>query len=71
VWEWARDTTVMGSELTRHNLSIIIVDAALHEVSRMNYFDCFPKKYEYFTGFAQALQSKERVILQCNRREPG
>ena len=51
--------------------SIITVDSALNEVSRMNYFGCFPKRYEQFTGFAQALMGKERVFVQCDSRAPA
>jgi hypothetical protein len=71
VWRWVRDTIEQGSLSQRRSMSIIIVDSALNEISRMNYFNCFPKRYEQFTGFALALQGKERVITQCDFREPG
>jgi len=71
IWEWVRQTISGGSEFNKRNASVITVDAELREVSRMNYYDCFPKKYEQFAGFSQALQSRERVILQCSHREPG
>ena len=71
LWAWVVDTMTGGSMVHNRSLSVITIDAALNEVSRMNYYDCFPKKYEHFTGFAQALFAKERVILQCNVREPG
>lgn len=71
IWDWVRNTMNGGSVLYRSNLSVVVVDAALNETSRMNYSQCFPKRYEHFTGFGQALQAKERVFLQCNSRAPG
>lgn len=71
IWDWVRNTMNGGSELHRSNLSVVVVDAALNEISRMNYSQCFPKRYEHFTGFGQALQAKERLFLQCNSRSPG
>jgi hypothetical protein len=71
VWDWVRNTMNAGSVIHRSNLSVVVVDAVLNEISRMNYSQCFPKRYEHFTGFGQALQAKERVFLQCNSRTPG
>jgi hypothetical protein len=67
--EWVRNTVSFGSLQTRSDVSVFVVDAAQNDVSRMLYFGCFPRKYEHFTGFVQALQAKERVILQCNSRQ--
>jgi len=71
IFAWVRETALAGSILSARNASIITLDASLNEVSRMNYFTCFPKKYEHFKGFGQALQARERVIVQCNSRQPG
>lgn len=71
IWDWVRNTMNGGSVLHASNVSVIVVDAARVEISRMNYSQCFPKRYEHFTGFGQALQAKERVFLQCNSRAPG
>jgi hypothetical protein len=71
IWDWVRNTMNGGSVLHRSNLSVVVVDAALNPISRMNYSQCFPKRYEHFIGFGQALQAKERVFLQCNSRTPG
>ena len=71
LWNWVRNTIERGSLSERRNLSVITVDSAMNEISRMNYFGCFPKRYEQFTGFALTLQGKERVITQCDFRQPG
>jgi hypothetical protein len=69
LWQWVRNIVNIGSATEARSMSVIVVDAALNEVSRTNYFECFPKKYEYYTGFARALQSRERAIIQCGFRE--
>jgi hypothetical protein len=71
IFDWVRNTISLGSTATARNASVIPVDANLVEGSRTNYLGCFPKKYEHFKGFGQALQARERVILQCNSRQPG
>ena len=71
VFQWVRETITSGSLVARRSASVAVVDSALNEVSRMNYFGCFPKRYEHFTGFAQSLMSKERVFLQCDSRAPA
>ena len=71
LWRWVEDTVRIGSLGMARNVSVLTLDGALNEISRMNYFGCFPRKYEHFTGFAQSLFAKERVILQCDRRLPG
>jgi hypothetical protein len=73
IFDWVRETIIAGSTLAARSASLVtVVDAAtLLEGSRMSYFGCFPKKYEHFKGFRQALQARERVIVQCNSRQPG
>jgi hypothetical protein len=46
--------------------SIVTRDANGVEIGRANYYRCYPKKYKHFTGFAQDIQTKERVILHCD-----
>jgi hypothetical protein len=70
LWQWVEEiaengTTVMG----KRSGSIITRDANGVEIERMNYYGCFPKKYEHFSGFAQDIQTKERVILNCDFSE--
>jgi hypothetical protein len=70
VWEWVQNTMVGGSLANSRNVGVSVMDAALNVISTMDYRNCFPKRYEHFTGFGQAQQAKERVFLQCNSRQP-
>jgi hypothetical protein len=67
LWQWVEEiaengTTVEGKEFA----SIVTRDANGDEIARTTYYGCFPKKYEQFAGFAQDIQTKERVILNCD-----
>ena len=52
------------------DLSVIELDNGI-EVSRRNYFGCFPIKYEQFSGFALADKLQSRVTLSYNSWEDG
>lgn len=67
LWQWVRMTVESGTTLEpKRNVSIVTLDANMVEIARTNYQGCFPAKYEQFVGFAQDIQTKERVILNCD-----
>jgi hypothetical protein len=41
------------------------------EIGRTNYFECFPIRYEQFTGFGQVEKLKERLVIAYGFSEPG
>ena len=72
IWGWTESIADLGtSELQKRSISVITQDENGNEVSRINYFGCFPIKYEQFAGFVQDLQTKERIIINCDFSMPG
>jgi hypothetical protein len=73
LWQWvemiAEDGTSSATGHGKRDASVVTLDENMVPISRKNYYRCFPKKYEQFTGFAQDIQTKERVILNCDWSE--
>jgi hypothetical protein len=44
-------------------------DRDLTEISRMNYYECVPIRYEHFTGFGLNTKLKARVVIAYGFRE--
>ena len=63
-------TVIDGTILTGNKVDLNIVSdpfgASLTEI----FAGCFLVKYEQFTGFGQDIQLKERVIVDCDIRDP-
>jgi len=72
IWNWTRDTLSQGTTtLGKKSISVITLDASMNEIARTNFYECFPKKYEQFKGFSQDIQTKERIIINCDFSEPA
>lgn len=71
IYQWVKEIAEMGSfNAGKRNLSVI-TEAGGVEVSRYNYYGCFPVRWEQFGGFSQIIQVKERLVLQCDFSEPA
>jgi hypothetical protein len=68
MWDWVV-LTAEGRD-GRRNLSLIDLDGD-RETGRTNYFECFPVRYEQFTGFGQVEKVKERVVIAYGFSQPG
>lgn len=68
VWGWARNT-IKGIEAKKS--LIVIQEEGGVEVSRRNYFGCFPIKYEQVTGFGLDSKIKARVVVSFDSWEAG
>jgi hypothetical protein len=74
IFSFAKDIATIGTvHLGKVSLSIYSVSQNGNEVpgTRTNYFECFPARWEQFTGFRQFASLKERVTLQCDFSEPA
>jgi len=74
VWVWMKEVVEYGtttSSLLKNDVSVVTLDGDGGEISRDYYYGCFPKKYEQYTGFTQDIQTKARVILNCDYRVLG
>ena len=69
IWEWV-DAVAEGREQARKSISAIDMNGN-QEVGRINYFECFPIRYEQFTGFGQVEKVKERVVIAYGFSQPG
>ena len=70
LWFWLRSIVQLGTTgIGKKTVSVITLDSELNETLRINYFGCFPKKFEQFEGFRQDLQTKERLIISCDFSE--
>jgi hypothetical protein len=68
IWPWVSST----AEGTGHNLSLSVVDLnGDTEIGRTNFFECFPIRYEQFTGFGQVEKLKEKVVIAYGFSEAG
>jgi len=65
IWTWARNT-VQGIYDFR-GMSLIRTNSEGHEVSRRNFLDCFPIRYEQSAGFDLDTKVKARVVLSYNQ----
>ena len=75
IFNWVEEISQNGTtsfgKLAISLITMQIIDGDLEEVTRTIYFGCFPVKYEQFRGFSQDLQTKERVIVNCDFSERG
>jgi hypothetical protein len=69
MWQWVRNVAT-GAEQAPKAVSIIQMNGDT-EVGRTNYFECFPIRYEQFTGFGQVEKVKERVVIAYGYSQPG
>lgn len=65
IWTWVRNT-VQGAYDFR-DMSLIRTNTEGHEVSRRNFWDCFPIRYEQSAGFDLDTRVRARVILSYNQ----
>lgn len=71
MYEWFEVIAEMSSfNFGKREISVI-TEAGGVEVSRHNYFGCFPVRWEQFGGFRDILQVKERLVVQCDFSEPA
>ncbi|MBI3447522.1 MAG: hypothetical protein HY049_01180 [Acidobacteria bacterium] len=72
VLDWVREIATLGtSGAGRRAMSVIRESSPGVEIGRTNYFECFPIRYENFTGFGQPEKIKERVVVAYGFQEPG
>ncbi len=75
IWSWASEIATSGTTgAGKRSISVVTVipdGPSVQEISRVNYFECFPVKFEQFAGFVQDLQIKERLIIDCSLSTPG
>lgn len=69
IWKWVEDVAE-GREQGRKALSVIDMNGDT-ETGRTNDFECFPIRYEQFTGFGQVEKIKERVVIAYGFSERG
>lgn len=63
-------STVQGAAMLHHHISVITLGASMTETSRMNYYECFPIKYEV-TGFGLDSKMKATITLSYDFGEQG
>ncbi len=69
---WTFEVATQGtSNFGRKNMSVIEESSPGVETGRINYFECFPIRYENFTGFGQPEKIKERIVIAYGFQEPG
>ncbi|MHC4728601.1 MAG: hypothetical protein ACYS17_15380, partial [Planctomycetota bacterium] len=68
IFTWVRNI-IEGDEAKRSG-SLIKKENGV-EVSRRNYYGCFPIKYEQFSGFGLPAKLKARVVLSFDSSEDG
>jgi hypothetical protein len=66
---WVK-STYEGDEEMKKSLSVIEW-VNNQEVSRRNYFGCFPLSYENFTGLELDVKIRAKVVLSCDYFEEG
>ena len=75
IMEWVKLVATFGTNSVvydvKRSISVVTVDENLDEISRTNYYGCFPKRYEQFAGFVQDIQTKERILLNCDSSSPA
>ena len=72
IFDWARQVAMIGTfNFGRKNMSVIAESSPGVETGRTNYFECFPIRYENFTGFGQVEKIKERIVVTYGFQEPG
>ncbi len=69
IFYWVRQVIENGTSVIEKNE--VFVDAPVGTTGYgQTYYGCFPIRWEQFTGFAQYIQLKERVTLECDYSEP-
>jgi len=72
IFEWTRQIAEQGtSGFGRRSMSVILESSPGVEISRTNYFECFPIRYEHFAGFGQPEKVKVRIVVAYGHQEPG
>lgn len=72
IFQWVWNVAIHGtSGFGKKSLSVIEESSPGVEIGRTNYFECFPIRYEQFTGFGQPEKVKERVVLSYDWSEQG
>ncbi len=61
LYRWVRDA-VKGLSFSK-DVSVIETTNGLDELSRMNYYNCIPIKYEHLTGFGLNTKLKAKVVI--------
>jgi hypothetical protein len=70
IWKWVKTIAEVGTTGEGKSVvSVVTLDDNMNQIPWRNYHRCFPTKYEQFTGFAQDIQTRERVILNCDWSE--
>lgn len=73
IFEWAKVNA--GHRTENRELSVIEPDPGsddpFSEISRMNYFEVFPIRFQVVDGFGSSLKQKHQVVLTYARREQG
>jgi hypothetical protein len=78
IYDWVKDVATFRFQTADKSMSIVEVDpnivggvGGLKEISRMNYFNLIPIKYEQFTGFGQYEKLKERITISYDYSQEG
>ncbi len=61
VYDWIK--AIASGTGSPHDVSIIETTNGIDELSRKNYFEAIPIKYEHFYGFGQDMKLKARVVI--------
>jgi hypothetical protein len=67
-WSWV--VAIAEGRDGNRSGSVIQMDGD-QEIGRTNYYECFPIRYEQFTGFGQVEKLKERLVIAYGFSEPG
>lgn len=72
ILEWVREIATQGT-FTKGRKAVAVIQESSPGVedSREIYSECFPIRYEQFTGFGQVEKIKERVVIAYGYSEPG
>jgi Collagen triple helix repeat (20 copies) len=68
IWPWVTETAQGAGH---HRAMSVIEMNGDTETGRTNFFQCFPIRYEQFTGFGQVEKLKERVVVAYGHAEAG
>jgi hypothetical protein len=70
VFSWIEEISELGtSNFGKRDISLITEDVGGTEISRHNYYGCFPMRWEMFDGFRQDITLKQRLIVECDFSE--
>lgn len=72
IFDWAADYAVRGtSVLARRPLALVYEDNRGVELGRNNFFECFPIRYQHFTGFDIDTKGREQVVISYDFASNG